>query len=54
MFFGPADFGKSGAPMTVGLALASSQIANGYLVPPLATEQRVGIAKLATGVSRGA
>ena len=36
-----------------GLALASNQIANGYLVSPLATEQRAGVAKLATGVSRG-
>ena len=35
------------------LALASSQIANGYLVSSLATEQRMGVAKLATGVSRG-
>ena len=34
-----------------GLALASSQIANGYLVSPLATEQRAGVAKLATGAS---
>ena len=30
-----------------GLALASSQIANGYLVSPLATEQRAGVAELA-------
>ena len=36
-----------------GLALASSQVANGYLVSPLATEQRAGVAKLATGVCRG-
>ena len=35
------------------LALASSQIANGYLVSPLVTEQSAGGAKLATGVSRG-
>ena len=35
------------------LALASSQIANGYLVSSLATEQRAGVAKLATGVSGG-
>ena len=31
-----------------GLALASSQVANGYLFSELATEQRVGVAKLAT------
>ena len=37
----------------VGLAPASSQIANGCLVSPLAIEQRAGGAKLATGVSRG-
>ena len=30
-------------------ALASSQIAHGYLVSPLATEQRARVAKLATG-----
>ena len=36
---------------TAVLALVGSQIANGYLVSPLATEQRVGVAKLATGVS---
>ena len=35
-----------------GLALASSQVANGYLVSPLATEQRAGVAKLATRVFR--
>ena len=35
------------------LALASSQIANGYLASPLATEKKAGLAKLATGVSRG-
>ena len=34
-----------------GLALTSSQIANGYLVSPLATEQRDGVAKLAAGGS---
>ena len=32
-----------------GLALASSQVANGYLPSQLATEQRAGVAKLATG-----
>ena len=35
-----------------GLALASSQVANGYQASPLATEQRAGVAKLATGVCR--
>ena len=35
-----------------GLALASSQIASGHLVSPLATE-RAGVVKLATGVRRG-
>ena len=35
-----------------GLALASSQIANGDLVSLLATEQRAAVAKLATGVCR--
>ena len=35
-----------------GLALASSQVANGYQDSPLATEQRAGVAKLATGVCR--
>ena len=36
-----------------GLVLASSQIGNGYLVSPLATGQRAGVAKLATAVFRG-
>ena len=36
-----------------GLALDSSQIANGYLVSLLATKQRTGVGKLATGVSIG-
>ena len=39
--------------MVAGLALASSRIANGYLISPLATEKRAGVAKLATGVSCG-
>ena len=34
------------------LMLASSQIVNDYFSSPLATEQRVGVAKLATGVTR--
>ena len=34
-----------------GRAITSNQIANGYLVSPLATKQRAGVA--ATGVSRG-
>ena len=37
---------------TAVLALASSQISNGYLVSPLATERRAGVAKLVTGVSK--
>ena len=41
-----------GYPILSGLALACSQVANGHLVSPLATEQRAGVAKLATGVSR--
>ena len=36
--------------MYSGLALASSQIANGYLVSLLA-EQRAGVAKLTAGLS---
>ena len=37
-------------PLRAGLALASSQTANGYFSSPLATEQRAGVAKLAAGV----
>ena len=36
-----------------GLVLASSQIAHGYLVSPLATEQKAGVAKVAKGMIRG-
>ena len=32
---------------------ASSGIANGYLISPLATEQKAGVAKVAKGMIRG-
>ena len=49
----PGYLGRGGGGLTLPGLLATSQIANGYLVSQLVTEQRAAAANLADGVSWG-